>query len=311
MVKEKKYTEEKERILLNTLDVLKQLENSSKEKSKAVDNNDVIDISGEEDNVGASSRVFECQLCIFKSSTRKGLEQHKRDKHKSKTSTAKSSDNNSELPCDKCDFIATNAGDYIEHEEKHKEERNVKRKGHKDDQMSSDRKKRDSKARLECDMCEYSAKDSSDFIQHIDMHQRDTPAERYKCDLCQYTANSSDDFKNHLRFRHDKIISRNGKQRIPHENNHDNIKKSRKLCIYWNRGHCRYSDENCHYVHEEIPACKYQERCYKHDCKFFHHQQTGKFPFLVMRDFQPRTRINGDRPFPEVSGRRDSYQNLY
>ena len=58
------------------------------------------------------------------------------------------------------------------------------------------------------------------------------------------------------------------------------MKKSNGTCIFWNKGYCKFSEENCRYVHQEIAYCKFQEQCARNDCRFYHHAGSGKFPFL-------------------------------
>ena len=50
-------------------------------------------------------------------------------------------------------------------------------------------------------------------------------------------------------------------------------KKVPKMCTFWFNGYCRYSDNECRFVHNNHPRCKYQMDCLAWpDCKFSHEE---------------------------------------
>ena len=55
-------------------------------------------------------------------------------------------------------------------------------------------------------------------------------------------------------------------------------------CINWNRGHCNFY--KCKFDNKEIPACRFNKRCSRVDCTFWHEEFNGKFPFLAYRPRQ-------------------------
>ena len=92
LVKEKKKLEDKERILLDTFDTLKKLDVKNNNEKDTISKNfrelpseSVIDITGEEENGGTSSKILKCNKCSFKATVESRLNQHKRDKHNQKT----------------------------------------------------------------------------------------------------------------------------------------------------------------------------------------------------------------------------------
>ena len=81
------------------------------------------------------------------------------------------------------------------------------------------------------------------------------------CDICDFTSVSAGDFINHISFK--KHLE------LPHKWNVGgwstvNSSKSKKLCIYWNQGHCSYN-RDCKFEHKEIAACLFKERCSRPD----------------------------------------------
>ena len=93
----------------------------------------------------------------------------------------------------------------------------------------------------------------------------------YACERCDFIASSEEHFKKHLELAHDFNVRRFTK--VSH------AKKSNKLCINWNRGHCTF-DKKCKFEHKEMPPCMFMERCNRMDCVYWHKASTGKFPFL-------------------------------
>ena len=117
-MKEKTLFKDKERILLNTFDALKKLDDS-KEQRKS----NVIDIADEEENNGTTSEVFKCELCDFQASMEHRFKQHMNDKHKKSNQTDQSSGRHASfsddviIPCDACSYIAKSAEDFLSHTE--------------------------------------------------------------------------------------------------------------------------------------------------------------------------------------------------
>ena len=150
-MKEKKNSEDKERILLNIFETFKKMceENDKSKREKE----DVIDVTGEDEAGGTSSRIIKCPKCAYKSTIQGRMNQHLRDKHNQQSESIDKPNQNSsndtivELPCDECDYKATKAPDYLEH---------IKTHGDKDPS-----------GEIPCDICDYNAKDISDFKIHI------------------------------------------------------------------------------------------------------------------------------------------------
>ena len=311
VVKEKKLLEEKERILLNTLDSLKEfsalkmkdldaqhvVEDSNDRVQSQNTQSAIIDITGEE-NIGSSSLVHSCEDCDYKASVESSLRHHIQSKHIE-----------FDIACEDCDFIG-NADNYLDHmRKKHgalDAEKGSLGKGKK---APVSNRKPDSVV-IPCDVCRYVSNSTSEYLKHIEKHRaKEVPQRVLRCDLCDFIARNVKDLKDHLDSTHIEnhkteenpevvlpcdlcdFVANNVKNFKDHlESSHgfnvksnSSVRKKSGYCIFWNRGHCKYGDEKCFYEHKSIPDCRFQERCRKDDCKYFHHEGLNKFPFLVKR----------------------------
>ena len=243
LIKEKKCLQEKERILLNTFDALKRLQDI-----KITDSNEnrdnAIDITGEEEAGGSSSKVFECDECVYKTSMKERLTQHKKDKH-------------------------------------------TANKTMKDTKKANKTTK--TSVQIPCDVCDFSSISASDFLNHIKTHEKPEENTCIPCDLCDYNAPSIEIFKSHIGNAHKNNQQQNnlksdfrGNSVVKHSPpNTGRFNKFDRLCLHWNRGRCKYPDNECRFRHEEIPPCRFQGRCNRNDCRYFHERSTGRFPFLA------------------------------
>ena len=125
---------------------------------------------------------------------------------------------------------------------------------------------------IPCDLCSFKCKTASDYMKHIEEHGKSKPV---SCNMCDFSTKSADILKKHVEKTHMTKVAEKVK----------NIQKS-GYCVYWNRGHCNFDVNKCRYEHKDIPPCKFQERCKKPDCKFFHEYSLGRFPFLGSRSNQ-------------------------
>ena len=179
--------------------------------------------------------------------------------------------------------------------EKHESEDN-KKKSYAD-KVQEDSNKKNKKNRnkddvsIPCDLCDFKSISAEDFIDHIEKkHQKKsehTNAKKYTCNRCDFVSSSEDSFKKHLEMAH--RLNVGGFTKVSYT-------KPKQLCIQWNRGRCTY-DQRCKYVHEQMTACTFGARCARMDCRFWHEESTGKFPFLGMGHRQPNPNFFPRRPF--------------
>ena len=103
---------------------------------------------------------------------------------------------------------------------------------------------------FKCKKCNFSCESEQNMKEH---ETTEHPREQlFECDECQYDSIIKSKFDAHIKTQH--------------------TEKS-KLCIFWNKGFCHYGMD-CHYIHEEIPECKYQDRCENTRCSYFHHNKS-------------------------------------
>ena len=163
-IKSKKLSDEKERILLNTFDALKKYYDIKDGKSvantvatKSQNNQEVsIDITGEEEQGGSSSKTFHCKECKYVTSMENRLHQHKTSKHPDKNSKKekgqgknsnkeKQHESDVSIPCDVCEFTAISASEYMEHTKTH----------------------HGASYTFDCDICDYKGHSSDLLIKHV------------------------------------------------------------------------------------------------------------------------------------------------
>ena len=83
----------------------------------------------------------------------------------------------------------------------------------------------------------------------------------FRCEICEYESILENNVLEHKKNKHQKKTSENASLRKKND--------EKKLCIFWNHGSCRNGYE-CRFVHEEIPACQYQDNCQKFQCSLYH-----------------------------------------
>ena len=86
------------------------------------------------------------------------------------------------------------------------------------------------------------------------------------CDQRQFTSTTAINLSWHKEAMH------TTQNNIRNNNDQPPIsKKVQKMCTFWFNGYCRYSDNECRFVHNNHPRCKYQMDCLAWpDCKFSH-----------------------------------------
>ena len=127
-------------------------------------------------------------------------------------------------------------------------------------------------------MCSFTSVSADDYIKHIETkHQKKSAdVKEYACGRCDFKGNLEAQFKTHLEVAHNLNVGEFTKVSYS--------KNSKNPCLKWNRGHCNF--DNCRFEHKEIPACRFNNRCSRVDCTFWHEEFTGKFPFLAFRPSQ-------------------------
>ena len=211
IIKEKKLFEDKERILLNAFDALKELFtlktnsiskpliNSSNEDNVVdVSQETIIDITGEDANGGSSSQIIKCGQCSFKTTIPSRLNEHKRKHHSD-------SGNELNIKCDECEFVG-NADIYLDHMKKG----HGKQSNNKQDNVT-----------IPCDLCKFVSKSTSDYLKHIETHNSEKRKVELTCDICDKKVDGQEAFKVHIEDVHGLKV----------RHNEQNREKVRFLCI--------------------------------------------------------------------------------
>ena len=108
--------------------------------------------------------------------------------------------------------------------------------------------------RLNCSKCKFECESETDMTEH--QTKEHSNEQLFECDKCQFDTIIEVNFDAHMK-RHQK----------------ENARNSNKICIYWNNGFC-HNGEECAYIHEEIPECKFQDRCKNNRCSYFHNDKS-------------------------------------
>ena len=198
--------------------------------------------------VVATSKIFNCDNCVFKSSTERSLEQHIKDKQKGSKNGHKTSKNSSRIPCDACDHIAPD----IEAHKKHAEEVHK----HKKDRLN-----------LKCSECDYKTVSDESLKKHQQYKHKKTDTKHDNSVEKARDMRQFDELKNP---RTQNSQQKSDLRNIP----------LKRICSYWNRGFCKLSNNECNFLHINLPACRFKDQCFRIDCNFYHEKETQKYPFL-------------------------------
>ena len=169
--------------------------------------------------------------------------------------------------------------------------------------LNKNAKAKNTNVTIPCDVCSFVGKTAAEYMKHIEDHNKEKAESILPCELCDYKARSAQSFKLHIETAHGIKVKDaiNKDAQKPDEEFRFAKSGGRKvklgLCVFWNQGFCKYDALNCRFEHKNISPCRYQERCNKPDCKFYHDASLGKFLFLGSRtrtfqspQLQPRYR---------------------
>ena len=190
-------------------------------------------------------------------------------------------------------------------------ENGEKKKNQAKGTKNSNKNNKNGNVTIPCDVCSFVGKTAADYMKHIEEHNSTEPETLLPCELCDYKARTSRNFKEHIESAHGvKIKEKSTYEEVKQKN----VSNKSGYCIHWNRGHCKFDDMKCNFIHRNIPPCKFQERCYKPECKFFHDRGLGMFPFLGSGPLPPHLQRQHNRPghreqaqYPPVWGSQGRY----
>lgn len=171
------------------------------------------------------------------------------------------------------------------------------------DMESHLKEKHTSIRKISCIKCSYNCQNEEELKKHVE--DKHTPQQVYACLSCDYVAKVKSDLLEHGRLCHDNTTTNQENQSRPcnpADPDHTSECCDRKpgqirpiiyspeeknqngICLFWNRGYCRFSDL-CKNLHKEIPRCYHDENCRRTQCKFYHHD-SSKNTFLGWKTTQ-------------------------
>ena len=113
-----------------------------------------------------------------------------------------------------------------------------------------------------CRMCEF----VNETQEGISQHERGFhKIMNYSCSVCDKTFKLKSEIQEHTKTNH---LDQGRKKRVFSMEE----KKRNGFCRFWNHSTCKFQ-ENCKFLHEEAPHCRFQDRCRaKPLCQFFHEE---------------------------------------
>ena len=140
------------------------------------------------------------------------------------------------------------------------------------DELEDHTRRRHSKV-YECDWCDFETHIKSDISDHEKKDHNIQKARKiHSCQTCENVFRSASELQKHMEVEHGPEQSRSGfRKQFTYEE-----KRRNGFCRFWNHAACNFGDQNCKFMHEEAPHCKFQERCRaKPMCQYFHEEYSS------------------------------------
>ena len=285
-INEREVLRENDRILLNTFDMMKKYMDQINVKTTKSKEGDIV------------NKTFKCEKCDYQANSSKLLNEHIKEIHveledeliedivyccgkckfesnSNATLSEHLKENHGRFPCQDCNETFESNNMLSKHMEKeHKTNicqicnfysNNVEEM--KQHVIALHNKM------IKCDGCKFEATSRKALKEH--MNEEHTKTNKFSCDSCRYESIIENNLLEHQKNKHDNKARLINKEKVAKPSKFD---KNGKLCVFWNHGFCRHEDL-CKFVHEEIPACFYQENCRREKCSFYHYN-TSQNNFL-------------------------------
>ena len=279
-IQERDTLRENDRILLNTFDMMKKyMDQLQEDKNKVTE---------------TSTSNLKCDKCEYQTNSNKMLSDHIQELHVGPDVGLLE-----EIiyKCGKCRFETKSDAALTDHlKKKHWQFKCPDCSKVYDTHFDMREHKESVHAKIQCEICHFRAKSKEEMNQHVNaLHNK-----MYKCSRCEFRGTSKRYLDEHFDEKHGKVEQQHmfacdeckyesvlESNLLEHQRNkhgwiHSKLKnknnpqksydKNEKLCVFWNHGFCR-NEFNCKFVHDEIPACYYQESCRKSKCPFYHYNK--------------------------------------
>ena len=297
LVNEREKYREKERILLNTFDLLKSKFDLQPNSKKVEGSTHIPDSS------------YDCSKCVYEATTIADLRKHELDIHIQQ-----------EFKCQHCGHTVLSESDLRGHIEAYHEnidagnnstifictscDEEYQRKEDLEQHMRIQHSQEESD--FKCDKCDYEGESTSDLEKH---RQADHYQFKYFCCACDYETLNKNVLKLHKTEKHQNAFLETRREKVfppPKCNLMDpshstkccdrtrgakrpriysnEERKSNGICINWNKGNCDFF-ELCKFSHDQLEECKFAYFCSRQNCKYWHNI-LGKFPFLAKDNHQ-------------------------
>ena len=138
---------------------------------------------------------------------------------------------------------------------------------------------------FECEICHMKSRSEEHIKEHKQIDHVST--EEFECSMCGSMQSTKNDLNSHMRDIHNvkyfycdscgikfmSLASLNEHTKSVYERTSNNTpQKINKSCRYYSRRACKFTDDDCKFIHTKVPECRYQERCRSPRlCKFAHH----------------------------------------
>ena len=217
-------------------------------------------------NPNNTVKEYACNICSFKSTDNEVLKTHRLSHH---------TDSEVNLACNICDRKCVDANSLTEHKRVHVKKHKCTHclfKADCSDELEDHTRRRHSKV-YECDWCDFETHIKSDISDHEKKDHNIQKARKiHSCQTCENVFRSASELQKHMEVEHGPEQSRSGfRKQFTYEE-----KRRNGFCRFWNHAACNFGDQNCKFMHEEAPHCKFQERCRaKPMCKYFHEEYSS------------------------------------
>ena len=124
-------------------------------------------------------------------------------------------------------------------------------------------------------MCEFTAETQTKMSEHEkDFHN----IKNYSCGKCDKIFKFSEELKQHVEREHEQSNRSPG----TYSRKEYSLDERRRngFCRFWNHSSCSFGNQ-CKFVHEEAPFCRFQGQCRAMPkCKYYHEEMDKKKHFL-------------------------------
>ena len=198
--------------------------------------------------------------------------------------------NNHNFGCNVCDTKCVSLEVLSEHKKKHIKIYKCNHclyKANSEAELKNHITRRHSKE-YECEWCDFASHTKAEVSEHeTKEHKIKKTRKIFSCEKCDSIFRTTTALDSHMEEYHSTKSSNPGFKHLFT----DEERRQNGFCRFWNHSVCKF--ENCKFLHEEAPHCRFQERCRaKPMCQYFHSEYASSgnqsSSFLGYQPFQQR-----------------------